>query len=109
MIKIYKGHLELLLTMTNMPLKNITANNFFDLRKLDFEGPHLSTIDLPIRYNIEQALVKWIETNLKKRYYLGKCTGLTSKNKLEDVVRVGFEDPKELSYFALACPHLKYK
>lgn len=92
-----------------MPLKNITAENFFQIRKLDFEAPHLVTIDLEFTYNLEKAVEKWIKNNLKSRFFVGKCVALTSKNKIEDVVRVGFEDPKELSYFVLACPHLKYK
>jgi len=54
-------------------------------------------------------LTKWIDEHLKKRYYLSKNVGLTSGNKIENVMRVGFEDPKELSYFVLACPLLKYK
>jgi hypothetical protein len=28
--------------------------------------------------------------------------------KITSMVKVGFEDPKELSFFMLACPHLKY-
>ena len=67
-------------------------------------GPFLNQ-----RYNLEQAIQNWIELKLKKRYFLGKTIGLTTEDKVEQVLRVGFEDPKELSYFVLACPHLKYK
>ena len=78
-------------------------------RRLKFQPKHLSIIDLPQVYNIEKALSKWIETNLKKRYFLGKTVGLTKESNVESVLRVGYEDPKELSYFALAFPLLKYK
>jgi len=40
---------------------------------------------------------------------LNRVIGLTKQNKIETVLRAGFEDPKELSYFVLACPLLKYK
>ena len=95
--------------ITKMPLKSITAENFFKFRRLGYEAPFLNTIDLEFTYNLEKAVEKWIDNNLKSRFFLGKCVALTSKNKIEDVIRVGFEDPKELSYFVLACPHLKYK
>ena len=87
----------------------INPKNFFDVRQLEFEAPHLSYMDIPVGYNLEQALAKWIDYNLKNRYYIGKSVAVDSNNRLDTHIRVGFEDPKELSYFALACPHLKYK
>ncbi len=92
-----------------MIANKITAQDFFEIRRLKFEPPHLATIDLPHTYNMESAISKWIESNLKKRYFLKKAVSLTKENKIESVLRAGFEDPKELSYFVLACPHLKYK
>tara|TARA_B100000683_G_scaffold54875_1_gene52524 strand:- start:2618 stop:2902 length:285 start_codon:yes stop_codon:yes gene_type:complete len=87
----------------------ISPQDFFDIRRLKFQPKHLSVIDLPSVYNMEKAMSKWIESHLKKRYFIGKTVGLTKENKVESVLRVGFEDPKELSYFVLACPLLKYK
>jgi hypothetical protein len=87
----------------------INPKDFFGIRRLEFEAPHLSYIDTPISYNIEEAIKRWIEENLKSRYYIGRTVSLTTENKLENQIRIGFEDPKELSYFALACPLLKYK
>ena len=92
-----------------MIANKITAQDFFEIRRLKFEPPHLATIDLPHTYNMESAISKWIESNLKKRYFLKKAVSLTKENKIDTVLRAGFEDPKELSYFVLACPHLKYK
>ncbi|MBR19669.1 MAG: hypothetical protein CMA64_05940 [Euryarchaeota archaeon] len=89
--------------------KKFSPQEFFGIRRLKYQPSHLATIDLNSTYNIEQALDKWINKNLKKRYFLGKSVGLTKENKLDQIVRVGFEDPKELSYFVLACPLLKYK
>ena len=87
----------------------IHPNDYFKVRRLKHQPPHLATIDLNQRYNLEQAIQNWIELKLKKRYFLGKTIGLTTEDKVEQVLRVGFEDPKELSYFVLACPLLKYK
>jgi|TARA_B100001094_G_scaffold72041_1_gene68260 hypothetical protein len=87
----------------------VSAQDFFEIRRLSYEPSHLATIDLSHTYNIESAISKWIDTNLKKRYFLKKVIGLTKENKIETVLRAGFEDPKELSYFVLACPLLKYK
>ena len=92
-----------------MIANKITAQDFFEIRRLKFEPPHLASIDLPHTYNMENAISKWIESNLKKRYFLKKAISLTRSNKIDTVLRAGFEDPKELSYFVLACPHLKYK
>ena len=39
---------------------------------------------------------------------LGKTMILDSKNQYKNQLRIGFENEKELSYFMLACPHLKY-
>jgi hypothetical protein len=80
----------------------------FNIRRLKYEAPHLKYIDIPLSYNIEQALVKWINYHLKNRYYIGRTMSLDSENQISNQIRIGFEDPKEMSYFVLACPHLKY-
>lgn len=92
-----------------MQVKKITPQEFFEIRKLSHQSPHLEIIDLPFTYNVEKVIEKWIVKNLKHRYYISKTIGLTKSNKIDNVLRVGFEDKKELSYFILACPHLKYK
>ena len=92
-----------------MQVKKITPQEFFEIRKLSHQPPHLEIIDLPFTYNVEKVIEKWIVKNLKHRYYISKTIGLTKSNKIDNVLRVGFEDKKELSYFILACPHLKYK
>jgi len=66
-------------------------------------------LDTSPNYNIEKAISNWILTNCKSRFYVGKNVTLTDSNEVASKLRIGFEDPKELSYFALACPHLKYK
>jgi len=88
--------------------KKINPLNFFDIRKLEVPPPHFEYITIPIRYNLEESLSKWIDENLKGRYYIGKDISIDHENSLASVLKIGFEEPKELSYFNLACPHLKY-
>tara|TARA_B100000900_G_scaffold415590_1_gene446108 strand:+ start:5607 stop:5885 length:279 start_codon:yes stop_codon:yes gene_type:complete len=89
------------------PFKSPNPNDFFQIRKLKFEAPHLEYIDLPFKYNIENSLEKWITDNCKNRFYIKKTMAIADKQSFK--LRVGFEDPKEMSYFVLACPLLKYK
>lgn len=65
--------------------------------------------DFTTGYNLFDAIDSWIHSNLKGRYYIGKSVSLDDNNSLKNCLRVGFEEKKEMSYFMLACPHLKYK
>lgn len=92
-----------------MKLKDPNPLNFFELRRLEVPPPHFEYINITLTYNIEEGINNWIKDNLKGRYYLGKALAITEKTQqVGSVVKVGFEEPKELSYFVLACPHLKY-
>lgn len=82
--------------------------NFYKLRRLKLLPRHFDFITVELTYNIESGFVNWIEENLKSRYYIGKSFSI-DKSQIGAVLKIGFEDPKELSYFVLACPHLKYK
>tara|TARA_B110000503_G_scaffold68570_1_gene107049 strand:+ start:4623 stop:4898 length:276 start_codon:yes stop_codon:yes gene_type:complete len=81
--------------------------NFFNLRKLKVPPRHFEYINLQMKYNLEDALVKWIEEHLKGRFYVGKTLDVNN-GTITTLIKVGFEEPKEISYFTLACPHLKY-
>lgn len=91
-----------------MKLKQPNPLNFFDLRRATLPPPYFEYILLPTRYNLDKSLIKWITINLKGCFYVGKTITVNSDNSLENMTKVGFEDAKELSYFTLACPHLKY-
>tara|TARA_B110000977_G_scaffold101412_1_gene132890 strand:- start:1281 stop:1559 length:279 start_codon:yes stop_codon:yes gene_type:complete len=91
-----------------LKLKEPNALNFFEMRRSNLPAPHFEYILLPTRYNLDQSLVKWIEQNLKGRFYVGKAVAVSSSNNIENMTKVGFEEAKELSYFTLACPYLKY-
>lgn len=83
--------------------------NVFEARRVDFPPSHFEYAEITLRYNIKEALERWIESNLKGRYYLGRGVSLDDSNKLTYTVSIGFEESRELSFFMLACPHLKYK
>lgn len=83
--------------------------NFYRLRKFKVPPEHFEFISVKLSYNLEQALETWIKDHLKGRYYIGKSGGLDGDGNFCKNLKIGFEDPKEMSYFVLACPHLKYK
>lgn len=82
--------------------------NFFEIRKVKAPIDHFEYVVVPMRYNLEDAVSKWIEHNLRGRFYIGRTLSVNNLNKSEPYIKIGFEEPKELSYFNLACPHLKY-
>ena len=55
-----------------MKLKQPNHYNFFGIRKFKFPPPHLEYITLSTAYNLEKSIERWINSNLKGRYYLGK-------------------------------------
>ena len=69
--------------------------------------PHFDVLTQPMTYNLQESITRWIYDNMKGRFYVGRGVALRD-NQIETVLKIGFEDPKESSYFALACPHLKY-
>lgn len=93
--------------MVNQELPN--PYNVFNVRRIDFPPDSFKYATIPFNYNIGDSISKWIENNLKSRYYLGKSVVLDDQNQIQQVIKIGFEEAKELSYFMLACPHLKYK
>jgi hypothetical protein len=95
--------------MTTEVLKKSNPLNLFEIRRLAFLPSSFEYIDIPMQYNLEKAIDTWINSHLKGRYYIGTNITLDDSNQYARVTRVGFEESKELSYFTLACPHLKYK
>ena len=92
-------------------IKNNQPNpfNVFEVRQVKSAPPHFEYVNLPMKYNLEDSLVKWVKHNLKNRFYIGKNVTLDDENELTHVITVGFEETKDMSFFMLACPHLKYK
>jgi hypothetical protein len=93
-----------------MQLKEPNPLNFYEARQVSVLPPHFQSINLHITlYNLEDTFIKWIKNNLKGRFYCARAITLSSENQFQQTIKIGFEEPKELSYFTLACPHLKYK
>jgi len=91
-------------------LKEPNPLNLFEARRSNTSPPHFEYITIPYTYNIEESLNKWVQKNLKGRYFLNKSASVSGDTgKIEALMKVGFEDSKEMSYFMLACPLLKYK
>tara|TARA_R110000851_G_scaffold149970_2_gene290706 strand:+ start:5447 stop:5710 length:264 start_codon:yes stop_codon:yes gene_type:complete len=85
-------------------LKEPNPLNVFNLRTLTIPAPHFEYCTIPMTYNLLDAITNWVKDNLKGRYYIGPAIDLDQR----PVLKIGFEEPKELSYFMLACPLLKY-
>ena len=92
-------------------IKNNKPNplEIFNKRHVKVAPPHFEYVNLPIKYNLEDSLIRWIKLHLKNRFYVGKNVILDEANKVVTVLTIGFEEAKDMSYFMLACPHLKYK
>jgi len=93
-----------------IPLKIKKPNHldFWNIRQPQSAPPHFAYINIPLQYNLQDTIRRWIKINLKGRFFVGKTVIVNKDNKIEECIRIGFEDSKELSYFTLACPHLKY-
>lgn len=91
-----------------MKTKEANALNFYEARRLQSPLEHFESINLPVKYNLEDSLARWITDNLKNRFFIIKTLDVDNNNEVRNILSVGFEDPKELSYFTLACPYLKY-
>lgn len=91
-----------------MKLKDPNPLDVLGLRRVEFCPPHFATAMVQRRYNIDRAICDWIEDHLTGRYYFGQSLQLDENNNLTQTTTVGFEQEKELSFFMLACPHLKY-
>jgi len=88
--------------------KEPNSLNFFEIRRAKAPPPWFEFITIPLTYNLEFSIERWIKSNLKGRFYIGKSVGTTRDKNLDNVLLIGFEEGKEMSYFTLACPHLKY-
>ena len=85
-------------------LKTPNPNNIFEIRNPKVLPPHYEYSDFEVLYNLESAIKEWITDNLKGKFIINKAISEHQKT----IFRVGFEDGKEMSYFMLACPLLRY-
>jgi hypothetical protein len=77
-------------------------------RKVNVLAPHFAKHSLHTSSKRDvQAVQEWILDKLNGRFCVVKYPAMDSTDKLSSNTYVGFEDQKELTYFMLACPHLR--
>lgn len=86
----------------------INPLNVLGYREVSDPPPYFEYLTLDIKhYNIVDSVKLWIYENLKHRFYIGEVLDLQN-NQYVVKIKIGFEDPKDASFFLLACPLLKY-
>ncbi len=77
------------------------------IRKVATMPPHFSCIKLSDT-ELFNGVEDWVKIKLKGRYTIFKNPYYDKdSNTLKSSAHIGFEDPAELTYFMLACPHLR--
>ncbi len=96
-----------------MKLKDPNPLDILRLRRVKFCPPTFATTDVARRYNLERAICEWIEDHLSGRYFLVRNSRLKERRTKCTVYKVYTQlvlnQKKKLSFFLLACPHLKYE
>jgi hypothetical protein len=85
----------------------INPLNVLGCREVQDPLCHFHYMYVDLRYNIITSVKQWIYENLKSRFYIGESLQLVD-NQLTVRIKIGFEEPKEASFFLLACPLLRY-
>lgn len=81
----------------------INPLNVLNIREMDNPSPlfHYVVLDSHIRKLPE--IRAWIYHNLKYRFYINETAIVDHNNQIVTKIKVGFEDPKESSFFLLSC------
>lgn len=81
--------------------------NFFNVRRFKKKPKNLECNRYQIwEEDVESKIIKWIDNNLRSRYYFGRHLQLNDEGKFQYIFLVGFESPKEMSIFNLSCPFI---
>ena len=94
--------------------KQVNPLNVFEMRRVSFCPPHFESANVDMTYNMTRVIETWIDEHTKGRYYLGQKIAqdqdstVPNRRKIKYMTVVSFENSKDLSYFLLACPYLKY-
>lgn len=76
-------------------------------RSLSFIPPHFAKVKVTQNELGFGGLESWVKTRLKGRYAIRDMPSIDKEGHLKTATFVAFEDQKELTYFMLACPHLR--
>lgn len=84
--------------------------NILNARRFDFLAPHLNPIQINenMYSSMNGDIPRWIEHNLKGRYFYGSITKLID-NRITSYKIVAFEDQYESTMFLLKCPYVGQK
>ena len=83
----------------------VNALDVLKCRKIDYLPCHFKTTE--IEYMSIKDLEKWIREKLTGRYCITKKISFDSDDKMQSKIVAGFEKHTELTYFMLACPHIR--
>lgn len=86
----------------------INPLNVLGLRKLSFIPEHFKTVNVSMLIDVN-FLDHWISTNLNSRYAISRKFVLDQNKKMNEVLVIGIEDPKEITLLILGCPYLQHK
>ena len=75
-------------------------------RKVKTLPPHFSKVKIS-EGELFEGLEEWVRIKLKGRYCVVKQPSIDKTGNLRSTFFIGFEEQKELTYFMLACPHLR--
>ena len=85
----------------------LNALDILNHRQVDSVAPHFAKMKLAEVDLFGSDVETWIRYKLVGRFYIKRQPGISQDGKLKTATYVGFEDHKELTYFMLACPHIR--
>jgi hypothetical protein len=85
----------------------LNALDILGHREVNFVAPQFAKIKLADGDLFGTEVETWIKSKLAGRYYVKRQPTISQDGKLKTATFVGFEDHKELTYFMLACPHIR--
>jgi len=94
--------------------KKINPLNVFGMRRVKFCPPHFESTNVDLTYNMTNSIEQWIDKNTKGRFFLDQQVIFSpheshmGRKKVKRTTVISFENSKDLSYFLIACPYLKY-
>jgi hypothetical protein len=86
---------------------NINPIDVLKQREVKTLPPHFVKVQLSSGDLFDNNIKDWISVKLKGRFCIIKYPAINSDGQLKSSTFAAFEDQKELTYFMLACPHLR--
>lgn len=86
---------------------NINPLDVLKQREVKTLPPHFVKVQISSGDIFDNTVKDWISVKLKGRFCIAKYPSIDSEGHLKSATFAAFEDQKELTYFMLACPHLR--